>query len=162
MPNTRCRLVARGSSGRAASDWRVVALLALALPLAAWSNAQAADAGSAPQAAQARRCVVHHQPFMEAGVAHGTMEVVDDGQPCGFTFQFGTKFDPDTWKTDVAPQHGRLRFEGGRVEYVPDAGYVGADAFTVTAFGSNPMMRGTMRRRNGQFAFDVTVRPSPQ
>jgi hypothetical protein len=132
-----------------------VALAALSL---AATRAFAEDAAPAEQRAKASRCVVHHQPFVEAGVAHGTMRLVNDGQPCGFTFQFGMNFAPDTWTTNAAPQHGRLHFDGGRVEYVPDAGYAGSDTFTVTAFGMNAMMRGTNRRRNGQFAFDVDVR----
>lgn len=138
---------------------RVLVLATLAAGSWAPGNTFAQSAPATPPPADASRCVVHHQPFMEAGVAHGTMRVVNDGQSCGFTFRFGMKFDPDTWKIEVAPQHGRLHFDGGHVEYLPDSGYAGADVFTVTAFGGNPMIRGTARRRNGQFAFDVTVRP---
>ena len=158
MPTTVCRHDARNSRAATPIDRRLLALAACAAASVMGTGAFAQNAAPPPPPADASRCVVHHQPFMEAGVAHGTMRVVNDGRPCGFTFRFGMKFDPDTWKVDVAAQHGRLHFDGGRVDYVPDAGYVGADAFTVTAFGNNPMMRGTMRRRNGQFAFDVVVR----
>jgi hypothetical protein len=158
MPTLGCRHAGRRLRATTAIGRHPLALVALAALATTWTGAFAQNAAPMPPPADAPRCVVHHQPFMEAGVAHGTMRVVNDGRPCGFTVQSGTKFYPDTWKVDAAPQHGRLQFDGGRVEYVPDADYVGADAFTITAFGSNPMMRGTMRRRNGQFEFDIVVR----
>lgn len=169
MPSPARRGHRHGWPGRAKIDWRLPAvatlgtvatlgaLVALAAVVLVATSAFAEDAAPTEQRANASRCSVHHQPFMQAGVAHGTMRVVNDGEPCGFTFQFGMSFAPDTWTTDVAPRHGRLHFDGGRVEYLPDAGYTGSDAFTVTAFGMNPMLRGTNRRRNGQFAFDVDV-----
>ncbi|HEX8740961.1 MAG TPA: hypothetical protein VF925_12570 [Casimicrobiaceae bacterium] len=158
MVTTGCPEHTHGRFGGTTSDAGIVALIALAALTLAATSAFAEDAASAGQEAQASRCIVHHQPFMEAGVAHGTMRLVNDGKPCGFTFQFGMNFAPDTWTTDVAPRHGHLHFDRGRVEYLPDADYAGSDAFTITAFGMNPMLRGTNRRRNGQFAFDVDVR----
>ena len=96
---------------------------------------QHADLGTVPD------CQVEHQPYVQSGVAQGHMRVVNDGKGCGFNFRFAGKFDPSSWKVEQPPQHGRVEAGGSRVEYFPEAGYAGPDAFTVAVFGVNPMMR---------------------
>ena len=110
--------------------------------------------------AEAAGCDVHHQPFVEGGVAQGTMRVVNDGTGCAFTFKFGGNFEPSDWKIEVAPAHGRIEIATGQVTYVPAAGYVGLDAFTLAVFGFNPMLAHGHRARDGRFAFKVVVRRS--
>ena len=111
--------------------------------------------------AQPSDCQVSHQPFVQSGVAHGKMRVVNDGKGCGFSFKFAGKFEPSSWKVEEPPQHGRVETGGSRVEYFPEPGYAGPDAFTVAVFGVNPMMRLSFKSRDGRFAIDVDVRPAP-
>ena len=111
--------------------------------------------------AQAPGCVVKHQPFVEGGVAQGQMRVVNDGAGCALTFKFGGSFDPSDWKVESAPSHGRLELGGSTLRYFPEAGYKGADAFTVAVFGYNPMLAHGHRARDGRFAFKVDVRALP-
>ncbi len=113
-----------------------------------------------PVAAQSPACQVQHQPFMQGGVAHGTMRVVNHGESCGFTFRFAGQFDPSSWKVEQAPAHGRVEAGGSRVEYVPEPGYAGPDAFTVAVFGINPMRKLASRSRDGRFAIEVDVQPA--
>ena len=120
-----------------------------------------AAAVSAPTWAQSPTCEVRHQPFVQSGVAHGTMRVVNDGRPCGFNFKIAGKFDPSSWKVEQTPQHGRVEASGSRVEYFPETGYAGPDAFTVAVFGVNPMMRLANKSRDGRFAISVHVRAAP-
>ncbi|MGE5666765.1 MAG: hypothetical protein ACM338_01075 [Betaproteobacteria bacterium] len=111
--------------------------------------------------AQPSDCQVEHQPFVQAGVAQGHMRVVNDGTGCGFNFRFAGKFDPSSWKVERPPQHGRVEASGSRVEYFPEGGYAGTDAFTVAVFGVNPMMRTANKSRDGRFAISVDVRAAP-
>ncbi len=120
-----------------------------------------AAAVSAPTWAQSPTCAVKHQPFVQSGVARGTMRVVNNGRPCGFNFKFAGKFDPSSWKVEQTPQHGRVEASGSRVDYVPETGYVGPDAFTVAVFGVNPMIRLANKSRDGRFALSVDVRAAP-
>ena len=108
--------------------------------------------------AQAPDCVVRHQPFAASSVAQGHMRVLNNGKPCGFTFKFGGSFDPSEWKVEEAPKHGRIVAAGSRVDYFPEAGYSGPDAFTVAVFGNDPMLKQLHQKRNGRFAFAVEVR----
>jgi hypothetical protein len=113
-----------------------------------------------PGVAQSPACRVQHQPFMQGGVARGTMRVVNDGRPCGFTFRFAGQFDPSTWKVEQAPAHGQVEAGGSRVEYMPEPGYAGPDAFTVAVFGTNPMRKPGFHSRDGRFAIEVDVEPA--
>lgn len=129
------------------------ALLQLALGLAL------AVASGLPVSAQPSDCAVTHKAFVEGGVAQGQMRVANNGEACEFSFKFGGTFDPSDWKIESVPKHGRLEVGGSSVKYLPDAGYVGPDAFTVAVFGNNPMLAHGHRSRNGRFAFNVDVRP---
>ncbi len=120
-----------------------------------------AGASSTMAWAQPPDCQVEHQPYVQSGVAQGHMRVVNDGKGCGFNFRFAGKFDPSSWKVEQPPQHGRVEAGGSRVEYFPEPGYVGPDAFTVAVFGVNPMMRTANKSRDGRFAIAVDVRAAP-
>jgi hypothetical protein len=120
-----------------------------------------AGASSTMVWAQPADCQVEHQPYVQSGVAQGHMRVVNDGKGCGFNFRFAGKFDPSSWKVEQPPQHGRVEASGSRVEYFPEAGYAGPDAFTVAVFGVNPMMRTANKSRDGRFAITVDVRATP-
>ena len=112
--------------------------------------------------AQAQRsdCLVTHNAFVEGGVASGRMRVVNNGEACELSFKFAGKFEPSDWKVERAPEHGQVEVGGSGVKYRPDAGYVGADAFTVAIFGFNPMLGHGHRSRNGRFAINVEVLPA--
>ncbi len=133
-----------------------VAIGALALPVAASALAQGA---SAP--AQPRECSVKHQAFVQGGVAEGRMRVINNGNPCNFTFKFKGTFEPSEWKVEEAPKHGRIDVGGSAVKYLPESGYAGPDAFTVAVFGFNPMGSAGFRAHNGRFHFKVDVRAAP-
>ena len=132
---------------------RVLLQLALGVALAVASGVTAW--------AQPSDCAVRHNAFVEGGVAQGQMRVLNNGKACEFSFKFGGAFDPSDWKVESAPKHGRLEVGGSSVKYLPDAGYAGPDAFTVTVFGYNPMLAHGRRSRDGRFAFNVDVRSVP-
>ncbi len=133
-----------------------VAIGALALSVAASSLAQRTAAPTQP-----RECSVRHHAFVQGGVAEGRMHVINDGNPCSFTFKFGQNFEPSEWKVEEAPKHGHLEAGGSTVKYLPESGYAGPDAFTVAVFGFNPMGPAGFRARNGRFHFKVDVRAAP-
>jgi len=108
--------------------------------------------------AQSSDCVFTHKAFVEGGVASGQMRVVNNGNACEFSFKFGGKFDPSDWEVERAPEHGRVEAGPSGVKYLPDAGYTGADAFTVAVFGYNPMLGHGHRSRDGRLAINVDVR----
>jgi hypothetical protein len=60
-----------------------------------------------------------------------TMYVLNDGRPCGLT-TYGLPAERRNPATDglitQPPKHGKAELIGGRVQYTPDAGYVGEDA----------------------------------
>ncbi len=109
--------------------------------------------------AQPPDCVVKHDAFVQGGVAQGQMRLVNSGKACNFTFKFAGNFEPNTWKVEEAPRHGRVTIEGSTVGYVPEAGYAGPDTFTVAVFGYNPMLVHR-KARDGRFQFNVDVRPT--
>ena len=112
--------------------------------------------GLGAASAQAPKCNVKHQAFAEGGVAQGEMRLINNGVACGFTFKFGGKFEPNTWKVEQTPKHGQVDAGGSTVKYVPDNGYAGPDEFTVAVFGTNPM-RPRHEARDGRFHFTVDV-----
>ena len=78
-------------------------------------------------------------PFSGASSPQGavaTMNVVNDGQPCGITL-YGVpaeRRNPATQgKITWEPKHGKAEFVGAHVQYTPVAGYVGDDEFACEA-----------------------------
>jgi hypothetical protein len=89
-------------------------------------------------------------PFSGSSSAQGsvaTMSVVNDGQPCGITL-YGVpaeRRNPATRGviTD-APKHGKAEFVGARVQYTPEAGYVGDDEFSCEAWAAGTSTRSVL------------------
>jgi hypothetical protein len=132
----------------------------LAGAVSALAFAQSPGGAHSPAVAHSPACQVEHQPFMQGAVAHGTMRVLNRGASCGFTFRFAGQFDPSSWKVEQAPAHGRVVAGGSRVDYVPEPGYAGPDAFTVAVFWINPMRKLASRSRDGRFAIEIDVEPA--
>ena len=92
--------------------------------------------------------------------ATATMRVVNDGRPCGLTL-YGIPEQRRNPATDgvftQAPKHGIAKFAGARVQYTPDPGYVGDDAFTYEARSADATGRSILLK----VQFKVTVRPAP-
>ena len=79
-------------------------------------------------------------PFSGSSAPQGTvatMNVVNDGRPCGITL-YGVpaeRRNPATQGVITgAPKHGKAEFIGAHVQYTPVAGYVGDDEFACEAW----------------------------
>ena len=111
-------------------------------------------------AAQSPDCETTREKFVQGGVAPAKMSVLNNGNPCVFSFKFQGTFDPDGWKVLDSPKHGKVEAGGSTAKYLPDPGYVGSDTFVVEVHGRNPMQR-VGSSLNGSFAFQVDVRGKP-
>ena len=73
---------------------------------------------------------------MSPAGAQAVMRVVNDGTPCGLV-NFGLPNERRNEAHDgtitQTPKHGRAEFSRGRVDYTPNAGYVGEDEFAYEA-----------------------------
>ena len=92
---------------------------------------------TAPAAAQRERCQV--PPFSGASSPEGAkaaMRVVNDGAPCSLRL-YGVpaeRRNPATEGTITRPaKRGKAEFVDGRLQYTPEPGFVGADAFSAQA-----------------------------
>jgi hypothetical protein len=87
-----------------------------------------------------------------------TMYVLNDGRPCGLT-TYGLPAERRNPATDglntQPPKHGKAELIGGRVQYTPDAGYVGEDACSYEARSADATGRSIVLN----VQLKVTVRP---
>ncbi|MBK6804422.1 MAG: hypothetical protein IPG84_05955 [Betaproteobacteria bacterium] len=127
-------------------------------PIGMVAVALAVCAGAA--AAQSPDCEITRENFVRGGVAPAKMSVLNNGNPCVFSFKFQGSFDPDGWKVLDSPKHGKVEAGGSTAKYLPDPGYVGSDTFVVELYGRNPMQKGAPSL-NGSFSFQVDVRGKP-
>jgi hypothetical protein len=84
------------------------------------------------------------------------MRVVGNGRPCGYSVYENPaqRKNPGTeGEITVAPKHGKVELKPPRVQYMPEAGYSGEDAFAVQ------MWTGGTKVVLLKFTIKVTVEP---
>jgi hypothetical protein len=92
----------------------------------------------------AKTCVAA-KPTLAAGKdISANMQVGNDGGWCGITVaQDGQPYDAGL--LTQAPEHGKVYIhpvgDATRIDYTPDPGYSGADAFVVTLLPGDPVLR---------------------
>lgn len=96
-----------------------------------------------PAVAENRTCQI--SPITGASLPQGAvskMSVINNGQPCGLTL-YGIPTESKNPATQGVitgkPKHGKAEFVGSRVQYTPEARYVGDDEFSceARAIGAN-------------------------
>jgi len=88
--------------------------------------------------------------------AEGTMVVVNNGRPCEFTVYENPsqRRNPGTeGEVTLAPKHGKIALKPPRIQYTPEPGYNGEDAFAVQ------MWTGGTKVVQLKFIIKVTVQP---
>lgn len=88
--------------------------------------------------------------------AEGTMRVVNNGRPCGYSVYENPaqRKNPGTeGEITVAPKHGKVELKPPRVQYTPEPGYSGEDAFAVQMWTSGTKVVLL------KFTINVTVEP---
>ena len=92
--------------------------------------------------------------------ATATMQVINDGRPCGLT-NYGIPAERRNPATagviTQPPKHGKAEFVGAEAQYTPAPGYVGDDAFSYEAHAVD----GAGRRLVLRVHVKVTVRAAP-
>jgi hypothetical protein len=84
------------------------------------------------------------------------MVVVNNGRPCEFSVYENPsqRRNPGTeGEVTLAPKHGQIELKPPRIQYTPEPGYNGEDAFAVQ------MWTGGTKVVQLKFAIKVTVRP---
>jgi hypothetical protein len=84
------------------------------------------------------------------------MRVINNGRPCGYSVYENPaqRKNPGTeGEITVAPKHGKVELKPPRVQYMPEAGYSGEDAFAVQ------MWTGGTKVVLLKFTIKVTVEP---
>jgi TonB family protein len=137
---------------------------------AAFALGQSPAPPTSPAAPPLARCFL--LPFRSPARAEGadvTMIVVSDGRPCAIpSWGIPTeRRNPATAATITgAPRHGKAVFISPRLEYTPDAGYVGEDEFAyeatvIDSVGADVVLRFRVKAdvRAASFAAPVSEPP---
>jgi hypothetical protein len=134
------------NGGRQATGWLAIATTGLLLQACAEKPpAPSARIFAADQAGAAKTCVVPNvAPGQEAQVA---VKVGNDGGWCGITVSNGGKpFAAGLLTTP--PGHGKVQIHtvgnDTRIDYTPDRGFAGADAFTVKLIPGDATIRAAV------------------
>ncbi len=79
---------------------------------------------------------------MDRNGAVTTMNVVNNGQPCGVDLYGGSRGSHPASRGVITnpPKHGHAEFVGPHIQYTPASGYVGADEFSGKAWAQNDNM----------------------
>jgi len=84
------------------------------------------------------------------------MVVVNNGRPCGYSVYENPaqrKNPGSEGEVTVVPKHGKVELKPPRIQYTPEPGYTGEDAFSVQ------MWTGGTKVVQLKFNFKVTVQP---
>jgi hypothetical protein len=109
---------------------------------AAWNGIFSVDV-----AGGARVCVAPAAPVPDGQSVMAQMQVSNEGGWCGIsTTRSGSPFD--SYLLVTRPDHGRVFAHrvgtNTRIDYTPDRGYVGADAFAVRLIPGNAIIQGAV------------------
>lgn len=96
----------------------------------------------------AKTCVVPKPTLKDGELTEVAMKVGNDGGWCGITVAQASGKPFDAGLLTARPEHGKVFIhavgDATRIDYTPDRGFTGSDAFTVKLVPGNPSVRGVV------------------